>query len=337
MRVVVVGATGNVGTAILTRFQNEPGVELVGVARRAPRDDAPPYVGVEWHALDVGVSGAVERLTPVFEGADAVVCVAWALQPNHDERRMHRTDVTGTRHVAEAAARAGVPQFVYASSVGTYAESTKRVRRDESWPATGLASSVYSRHKAINEEWLDAFQLEHPEVVVSRLRPGLVLQQGAAAEIIGLFAGRRVPTRWLQRATPPILPLSRRFVSQVVHATDLAEAFWRVVDLRAGGAFNIATEPVVDPALVAGVLDTRTIPFPYRALRLLVSATWRLRVQPTDPGWVDIAAKVPVMSTERARTILGWSPKVPADAAVAAMVVGIAERSNVESSPALRG
>jgi uncharacterized protein YbjT (DUF2867 family) len=46
MRVVVVGASGNVGTSLLAALGNEPAVESVlGVARRMPRLDAPK---VEW-------------------------------------------------------------------------------------------------------------------------------------------------------------------------------------------------------------------------------------------------------------------------------------------------
>ena len=48
MRIVIVGATGNVGTAVLRRLQSLPErPELVGVARRKPDDSAPPYAGVE--------------------------------------------------------------------------------------------------------------------------------------------------------------------------------------------------------------------------------------------------------------------------------------------------
>jgi nucleoside-diphosphate-sugar epimerase len=337
MRIVVVGATGNVGSAILTRLQAEEGVDIVGVARRRPDDAVAPYAGVEWHQIDIGDDDAASRLTAVFQGADAVISVAWALQPTHDEAAMMRTSVTGTRHVMEAVASAGVSQLVYASSVGTYAASSKKHRRDESWPVWGIRQSSYSQQKALNEYALDVFETAHPDIVVTRLRPGLVMQQAAAREILGLFAGSWVPTRWLKSVTLPFLPLSPRFVAQVVHASDLADAFWRAVDRRAGGAFNIAAEPVVTPQLVASVLGTRAVPFPYRVIRAAVTVAWRTRILPVDAGWVDIAAKVPVMSTDRARDVLGWVPAVAADTALATLVTGLAERTNVPASGPLRG
>ena len=75
MRVVVVGASGNVGTAVVRRLQAAPEVtEIVGIVRHVPDAEAGgPYDGVRWHGVDVGAANAVRTLTPAFAGADAVV------------------------------------------------------------------------------------------------------------------------------------------------------------------------------------------------------------------------------------------------------------------------
>lgn len=87
MRVVVTGATGNVGTSLVAALAEEPQVEsVVGIARRAP---AVPMVKVEWHAADV----TRDDLVPLFRGADAVVHLVWVVQPNHDEAALHRVNV----------------------------------------------------------------------------------------------------------------------------------------------------------------------------------------------------------------------------------------------------
>ena len=338
MRVVVVGATGNLGTAVLTRLQAEPSVtEIVGVARRGPRLASPPYGDVEWFTIDVGDDGASDALTKAFEGADAVIHLAWAMQPNHHKAVLERTNVTGTRNVLRSVIAAGVPQVVVASSVGAYSRGPKRRLVDETWRTKGVRRSHYAQHKSANEKMLNSFARAYPDTIVTRMRPGLVLQRHAAAEIIGLFAGRRIPTRWMRHVRPPFLPLSPRFVSQVVHADDVADAFWRAIDRRASGAFNLAAEPIVDSSDVARAFGSHLVPVPYRALRVLVWATWMLRLQKTDPGWLDIAAKVPVMSTERAREVLGWSPEHTAHDTLAEFAHGIANRSNVEASHPLRG
>ncbi|MGN8048291.1 NAD-dependent epimerase/dehydratase family protein [Curtobacterium sp. 22159] len=346
MRVVVVGATGNVGTAVLRRLATAAGadgssaVEIVGVARRLPDAHAEPYRAALWHAVDIGSHDAVARLAAVFQGADAVVHLAWALQPTHDIPAQYRTNVLGTANVLEAVARSGVPQVVVASSVGTYRGvdvDGKRTPVDESWPADGIPTATYSVHKAANEAAMDVFERTHPDVVVTRLRPGLVFQR-AAGEIRGLFLGHLVPmsiVRWLRWA---LLPLPLPFVFQAVHADDVADAFWRAIERRAGGAFNIAAGPVLNPPRIArafGMLGA--VRAPLWLVRGIVTATWRLRLQPTDAGWVDIAAQVPVMRTDRARSELGWEARHTSEDALRELVAGFADGARVPASGPLRG
>ena len=125
---------------------------------------------------------------------------------------------------------------------------------------------------------------------------------------------------------------------QAVHADDLADAYWRVLDRRAGGAFNIAAAPVLTPPRIARALGMRgAVRVPLRLLRGLVTLTWRLRLQPTDAGWIDIAARVPVMRTDRARWELGWEPRHTAEDALRELVGGFADGANVPASGPLQG
>ncbi|WP_375406599.1 NAD-dependent epimerase/dehydratase family protein [uncultured Amnibacterium sp.] len=338
MRVVVVGATGNVGTAVLRRLQVEQDTEVVGVVRQVPPADAPPpYRDVVWHGIDVAAPSSVAALTAAFAGADAVIHLPWLLQPNHDEPVMAATNIGGLKHVLAAVAAARVPQAVVVSSVGAYSPGPKRRRVDESWPTGGLATSHYSRHKAVNERILDRFEQDHPEIVVARLRPGLVMQGLVGEELRALFAGPLVPVRWIGRIPLGVLPLPPRTVSQVVHADDLADAFARTVLRRAAGAFNIAAEPVIGPKDVAAVMKARWLPIRIAPLRGLVWLAWHLRLVAVDPGWIDIAVSVPLMSTRRAREELGWEPRIDAVAALSEAVRGVSDRTTTDGSPHLGG
>ncbi|MBG6179621.1 NAD-dependent epimerase/dehydratase family protein [Arthrobacter sp. CAN_A1] len=113
----------NVGTVVLRRLQQAAGdhpgsVEVVGFARRLPDTTQAPYAGCEWHALDIGTDEGRAALTAALEGVDAVVHLAWAIQPNRNEGAMHRTNVTGTANALQATADASVRHFVCASLVG---------------------------------------------------------------------------------------------------------------------------------------------------------------------------------------------------------------------------
>src|SRR4051794_41951165 len=91
LTVAVTGASGNLGTALLRRL-TAPGsgvAEVRGLARREPPDVA-PYAGVRWHLTDLGESGSEAALAEFVEGADAVVHLAWALQPGRRPEDLRR-------------------------------------------------------------------------------------------------------------------------------------------------------------------------------------------------------------------------------------------------------
>jgi hypothetical protein len=55
-------------------------------------------------------------------------------------------------------------------------------------------------------------------------------------------------------------------------------------------------------------------PLPLRLLRGAVTATWHARLQPIDGGWIDLAAALPLLRSDRARRELDWTPTHAGDA-----------------------
>jgi nucleoside-diphosphate-sugar epimerase len=328
MRIVVVGATGNVGTSVLQALTADDAVtDVVGVARRQPRAQMPK---TRWMAVDITKAD----LAPALDGADAVIHLAWLIQPSRDEATTRATNVEGSARVFDAAARAGVPAIVYASSVGAYAPGPKDRAVDESWPTTGISTSFYSRHKAAVERILDSFEAAHPGIRVVRLRPGLIFKREAASEIRRLFAGPLLPSPLLRRDLIPIVPAVDRLRFQAVHSHDVGEAY-RLAAVRpdARGAYNIAAEPVLDPTTLARLLRARPVPMPAWLLRGVVDVTWRLRLQPTEPGWVDLALGVPIMSTRRAHEELHWSPRHTSGEALLELLDGMRDGAGMPTPP----
>jgi UDP-glucose 4-epimerase len=303
LKVVVTGATGNVGTSVLDALIEEPAVsEVIGLARRLPDFELPK---VRWVEADVTST----ELVPLFEGADAVVHLAWAIQPGHDEEVMERINVRGSERVFAAVASAGVSSLIYASSVGTYSPGPKDRRVDESWPTDGIPSSIYSRHKVRVERLLDEFEAERPALRVVRMRPGLIFKAEAASEIRRLFIGPLLPGFLVRPRLIPFVPRIPRLRFQAVHSDDVGQAYRRAVVGDVAGAFNLAAEPAIGPEQLGEVLKARPVDVPARALRVAADLSWRLHLQPAEAGWIDLALGVPLMDVSRAREELGWQPR----------------------------
>ena len=306
MRIAVTGASGNVGVRLVERLLTEPGVtEVVGIARRPPQETRDR---VRWVAADIGADDAPATLTRAFEGADAVVHLAFLIQPSHQPGLMHQVNVVGSGHVLRAVEQAVVPALVVASSLGAYSPGPKRPV-PESWPTGGVPGSLYSEHKVALERSLDRFESGHPGVRVVRIRPTVVAQRDAAAEQARYFLGPLVPRALVRRSLLPVVPLPDGLSLQLVHAADIADLFARaVLDPSATGAYNGAADPVLDPETLARTLHARRVRVPAGAVRALVDLTWRLHLQPTDRGWVELGLRSPLLDSTRAREELGWAP-----------------------------
>ncbi len=326
MRIVVVGASGNVGTSVLRSLADEPQVDtIVGVARRVP---ALRWPKTEWVQADVRTDDLVE----LFGGADAVVHLAWLIQPSRDEAELHSVNVEGSQRVFQAAGKARVGALIYASSIGAYSPGPKDdAGVDESWPTEGIETSFYARHKAATERQLDRFEAEFPDTRAVRLRPGLIFKREAGSEVRRLFVGPLLPAPLLRPELIPVIPDIEGLRFQAVHSYDVGDAYRLAIVRDVRGAFNVAADPILDPAELADLFGARTVPVPASAVRAAAEATWKAHAQPTPPGWVDMALNVPIMNTTRVRTELGWSPRFSSREALMDLLHGMRDGSGADT------
>lgn len=113
MRVLVTGGTGMVGHAAVLALRAAGHVVRV-VARREPDGCLSRIDDVEYVRGDVTDAAAMRR---ACEDCEAVVHAAGALRGD-GRQTLDALNITGTRHVLDAAMRAGARRFVFLSSLG---------------------------------------------------------------------------------------------------------------------------------------------------------------------------------------------------------------------------
>lgn len=338
-RVVVVGASGNIGTAVV-REVSAAGHQVVAVARRRP-DGAPKPGGdsgggsggdsvasVVWQEADV----SVDDLVPVFAGADAVVHLAWKFQPTHDPDETWETNAVGTRRVLEAAGAAGVQTVVCASSVAAYSPAHHDDPVDEFWPTDGASSAAYCREKAYVERLLDGFEGDHPQVRVVRLRPAFVFQPSAASEQRRIFGGVLARPTVLRRELFPVVPVPRGLRFQTVHAGDVGRAVAMVLTSSLSGPLNLAGEGVLRREDLGELLHARTVEVPPGIAEGALALAWRTRLAPVPGTLLRALMHVPVLSTAKAYDELGWRPRHTGREALGALR-GLPQRAGSEMPP----
>jgi nucleoside-diphosphate-sugar epimerase len=299
---------------------------VLGLARRLP-DWSPG--GTEWAAADVRDDDLVEH----FRGADAVIHLAWIFQPTHDPSATWRNNVLGSLRVFDAVAKAGVPAFVHASSVGAYSPGPKDRLVDERWPTHGWPEAAYCREKAYLERALDTFEHDHPDIRVVRMRPGFLFKRQSAAEQRRLFAGPFLPNRLVTPGLTPMVPDIPGLRFQVLHTADAADAYVRAVLRPVRGPFNIAAPDIVDARLLADLMRARVVPLSSRPLRAAVATAWRLRLVPASPQLFDAVLRLPLMDTARAAAELGWTVEHSARETLREFLAGFREGAGMDTAP----
>jgi UDP-glucose 4-epimerase len=130
-----------------------------------------------------------------------------------------------------------------------------------------------------------------------------------------------------------VFPDVPRLRFQAVHSLDVAEAYRLAVRGDSRGAFNVAADPELDPRAIAELLRARLVPLPGTAVRAAAALGWALRIQPSPPGWIDLALGVPLLDWTRARDELGWAPRRSASEAFLELMEGIREGAGAATPP----
>ncbi len=326
LTVAVTGPTGEIGLAFLRALERSAAVgEVRGMARR-PFDPAERGLAKTRYVQgDVLDRDAVARLV---EGADVVVHLAFLIFGSPSRSR--EINLTGSRHVFEAAAAAGVRRLVYTSSVAAYGfhESNPLPLHEDLGPA-GSEDFYYSAQKAELEATL-AESIAASDVAAYVFRPSIVGGPDSPVLVanvpyVGTPAMLPAPLRRLvdKLPTPGPVILDPGTPLQIVHADDVADAL--VTAVEGGGVpgvYNLAAEGEFTMRDVARELGWNCLPVPDLAVDLTAEMVKRLPGMPSQAAWIQ-TAKVPVvMDTTRARDVLGWSPRHDAAATLHATVEG---------------
>ena len=304
MKVLVTGATGFVGVALVSqlvcagRFRIRAAVRrksstLHGEIQQIEGDGLIP--NRDWREMLSGVDAVVHLAARVHVMSDT------ATDPLTEFRRVN---VEGTLNLARQAAAAGVRRFVFISSIKVNGESTPLgqafTAEDISAPQDPYA---ISKHEA--EEGLRQLAMESGmEVVI--VRPPLVYGPGVKANFQSMM-------RWLYRGIP--LPLGAIYNKRSLVALD------NLVDLiitclehpaaanqtfLAGDGEDLSTTELMQRMAKALGRPSLLIPVPVKLLDLGATLLGKRAIVQRLCGSLQV-------DISKARTLLEWNPPISVD------------------------
>ncbi len=300
-RVLVTGATGFVGSALVLRLSAE-NVQVRGVVRR---------FGEQAGCLDVASVGEVGAKTDwrdALTGVDVLVhlaAVTAADQQTDAAALFQAVNVDGARRLAEQAAAAGVRRLVFMSSIKVHGESTdgRGPFTEDDPPAS---QDAYGRSKQDAEQALcEIARNTGLEVVI--LRPPLVYGPGVGGNFSAIM-------RWVQRGIPLPLGAVTENRRSLIALDNLVDLIVTCLDHPrvAGETFLVSDgEDVSTADLLRGIGEAlgkplRLIPVPVSMLRAGAALLGKRAMADRLLGSLQV-------DSSKVRDVLGWKPPIGLD------------------------
>ena len=298
MRYLITGGSGYIGSRLTEILAARDDVE--GIVDLDVRPPASPQAKTTFVRGDVRDAEAIRELLE-RERPDALIHLAFVLNPIRDEARMYDIDVNGTAAVLRAASEAGTEQVLVTSSAtayGAFADNPKPIAED--WPVRGQPDFSYARHKADADRSCQLWGLEHPDRVMSIVRPCIVF---------GPNVDNYISRTWENSAFFPILDgVDEEF--QLVHEDDVVSAIVGLLDARAGGAFNVAGDGTLTWGESAELIGLKIRAMSMKTTRRIYAAAWALHAPRVEspPGNLNFLRYPWVVSNEKLKSEIGWQP-----------------------------
>jgi UDP-glucose 4-epimerase len=298
VRYLITGGSGYIGSPLIDHLAGRPETDgIVAADIRPPVSFRPKTT---FALLDVrdrrGVRDLFEREHP-----DCVVHLAFLLNPIQDEAAMYDVDVNGTQNVLDAASAAGVQQFLVTSSTtayGAFAENPVPLTEDD--PVRGVPDFSYARDKAEADRLSQLWALEHPDRVMTIVRPCIVFGPDVDNYIVRL---------WLRQPFRPDFGMGDPPM-QFVHVDDVADALIRLLEGRHGGVFNVAGDGFISVNEAADLLGLKPRRISYKLFKRLAAGLWKARVTEAPAGQLEFVIHPLVASNEKLKKATGWSPQL---------------------------
>ena len=299
MRYLITGGSGYIGgrlTEVLSaRDETE---KIIDVDVKPP---ARSYPKTEFVQGDVRDGNAIRQLLERHD-VDALIHLAFILNPIRDEAMMYDVDVNGTQATLQAASDAGTPQVMVTTSAtayGAFPDNPKPIA--ENWPVRGAPDFSYARHKADSDRVCQLWAADHPDRVMTIVRPSIVFGPNVDNYIVRSFENNPF--------VPVLDGVEEEF--QLVHEDDVASALIALLDAKAGGAFNLAGDGTMTWRQSAELIGKKAREVSLKNMKRLNAAMWRLHVPRTEspPGNLDFIRYPWVVSTEKLKSETDWQPR----------------------------
>jgi len=297
MKLAITGAGSAIGSAVLPVIEPEDLItDILAIDVKELNFKSPKMRFIKKDVRD-------PDLEDEFKGYDTLLNFAFIVAELYDKELTRDININGVRNVFQAAVKAGMRKIVHFSSLAAHGSHPDNpIPISEDWPLRGHDNDecFYACQKMETEAMLRTIEKEHPEIVITIFRPGVVLGRHVNPDFEALIR-HRVFFRFLGR-DPKV---------SGVHETDVAEAVRIALREDHPGAYNLVADDYLALGQMGEIINQVQIPIPFWLAEIVLDLGFKLHLPgvPISRQSLRLLKYNLVGSNEKLKREFGWTPK----------------------------
>jgi len=316
MKILVTGAAGSLGRALINKLLSDP--ENLVFATDIKTNPFNENENLEYQQLDLRDTAFTQWVK--LNKPEQIIHLASILQisARMTREQAYEVDVTATEKLLETAVDIGVEKFTITTSGAAYGyfEENKNIITEERKPR-GNSDYFYSAHKAEVESIMADYRKRHPQLKQLVFRPGAILGPDFEGPVVNLFR---------QKMLVGLMGHPGPF--NFIYSEDVVD--WIIEGLHTDitGEYNMAGDGILSMAQIAKKLGKFYLALPVWLVRFALAVAKPLGLTQYGPEQVKFIIFRPVLSNEKIKQCFKHQPRYSSEQVIEVFLASEKDAAN---------
>jgi nucleoside-diphosphate-sugar epimerase len=272
--IVITGSSGYFARILLPLLEADSDIDRIVGIDRQPLPESLFFLKFKYHQLDIQDTD----LTELIHNADVLIHLGFVLMRRHEDKEIDNINIRGSQAIFQAAGSSKLRKLITTTSAAGYGllPDNPMPLTDE-FPLRPNPGLHYGKAKPEAGKLLDAFEVRHPDIIVTRLRACTVIGPQARQSQIAHRLAKTIPVA--KGYSPPAL---------ILYEEDLAESLYLAVKQDLPGAYDVTSYDHRTLRQLVESLGGRAIALPGLIIKALMALLWLTGISAFAPEWVDL-------------------------------------------------
>jgi len=291
--IAITGINSYIAPPLLKKLDEDQDVEkIIGI-------DISPWKGgskkVSFFREDI----RSDAIADILSGVDTVYHLAFIVSEIKDKSKTFDINIEGSKNIFRACVKNKVKKVIYTSSNTVYGGHKENpLYQNEESALYKNEDSYYNKSKIEVETFVRDFFKDHPEILLTVLRPALVFGP-TVNNMFSEFYSTKVTS----------LPLGASPHIHLVHEDDLGEAMYLCLTNDLPGIYNVGANDAMSVHKSFRMAGVKVIPMPAFILKRLADIAFKVGLLPASSGWVSVSSFTIFSDNHKFKNATGWEPE----------------------------